>query len=540
MSSSQGYIPANVPFPIAILAAAVGLVFILRSQIIQTCLKSLLSSVINTILSNRYQIKHVKNGSDLPSLPYVFPNGQGNVEKFLNGRANSAKWESEHGSLYRLWSGMKGEVVLTKPSHVELVFRDSHTHIKAHANDSGYLMERLLGSCLGLISGSSWIAVKTGVETPFLHRSTSAYVADVQDFTKSYMRTLGAENKTLREQGKLHPVRDLKLLPFLFVARVVYGPLDAMLERELRDLIPNREDLFKNVISGGITRFPISRFLPLPAIRALRHFKERWADWNDRAYAHALNTKGSDAAPIIGMYEAVEKGTMSREELLQTLDEMMFANIDVTMGGMSWTLVFLATHPTVQKALRSEILAHSSDPATRNAYLLSSWTTTPTLLGASILESARLRPLAAFSTPQACPTPRVLDGYEVPAGTNFVVDSYALNIRDPFWGEDRERFRPQRWLERQKGGRDLRYRYWRFGFGPRTCLGKYVAELVLRSVVVEILETWNISLDVKVGRQEKEKKIGGDGEEENMDWPWDDEMWIHHPDLLLKCDSLTR
>ncbi|OTB11239.1 hypothetical protein K445DRAFT_322235 [Daldinia sp. EC12] len=537
MSSLQAYLPIAVPLPIAVLAVITISIFILRSRIIQTCLKSLLSSVINTILLNRYQIKHVKNGSDLPSLPYVFPNGQGNVEKFLNGRANSAKWENEYGGLYRLWSGMKGEVVLTKPSHVELVFRDSHTHIKAHANDSGYLMERLLGSCLGLISGSSWNAVKTGVEAPFLHRSTSAYVADVQDFTKKYMRTLSAEGSLLGEHGKLHPVRDLKLLPFLFVARVVYGPLDAMLERELRDLIPDREELFKSVISGGITRFSIAQFLPLPAVRALRHFKQRWADWNDRAYAHALNAKGTGEAPIIKMYEAVEKGTMSREELLQTLDEMMFANIDVTMGGMSWTLVFLATHPAVQKALRSEIRANSSDAATRNAYLLSSWTTTPTLLGACILESARLRPLAAFSTPQACPTPRILDGYEVPAGTNFVVDSYALNIRDPFWGEDRERFRPQRWLERQKGGRDLRYRYWRFGFGPRTCLGKYVAELVLRSVVVEILENWSISLDRKARQQDKEKKTGD--EEESMDWPWDDEMWIHHPDLLLRCESVT-
>ncbi|KAI1468200.1 putative cytochrome P450 oxidoreductase GliC-like protein [Daldinia caldariorum] len=532
----QDYLPIHIPLPITILATIAVSILVLRSQTIQTCFKSLLSGVINTILSNHYKIRHVENGSHLPSLPYVFPNGQGNVEKFLNGRVNSAKWESEYGSLYRLWSGIKGEVVLTKPSHVELVFRDSHTHIKAHANDSGYLMERLLGSCLGLISGSSWSAVKAGVEAPFLHRSASKYVADVQDFTKKYMNTLSAKSGLLREHGKLHPVRDLKLLPFLFVARVVYGPLDAGLERELRDLIPDREDLFKSVISGGITRFRIAQFLPLPAVRALHYFKQRWADWNDRAYAHALNFKEAGEASIIKMYEAVEKGSMSREELLQTLDEMMFANIDVTMGGMSWTLVFLATHPGVQKALRSEIRAHSMDAATRNAYLLSSWTTTPTLLGACILESARLRPLAAFSTPQACPTPRILDGYEVPAGTNFVVDSYALNIRDPFWGEDRERFRPERWLERQKSGRDLRYRYWRFGFGPRTCLGKNVAELVLRSVVVEILENWSISLDGKTKQQGEEKKVA---DEENMDWPWDDEMWIHHPDLLLRCEPTT-
>lgn len=403
-------------------------------------------------------------------------------------------------------------------------------------------MDRLLGSCMGLISGSSWTAVKSAFEAPFLHRSSSAYVKDVQDFTKQYMRSLSTDNESFKKDGKLHPVQDLKLFPFLFVARVVYGPLDPELERQLRELIQPREALFRSVIQGGISSFSVARFLPLPSVRALRDFKRRWAAWNDRAHDSALKAAAGrapqqPAAPIVGMYKSVKTGSVTREQLLQTLDEILFANIDVTMGGLSWTLVFLATHAATQDALRAELRAQSSKLAAREAYLLSSWTTAPTLLGACILESSRLRPLAAFSVPQACPTPRVLDGFEVPAGTNFVIDSYALNIRDPFWGEDRERFRPGRWLERQGGGRDLRYRYWRFGFGPRTCLGKYVAELVLRSMVVELVENWRLSLEPAGGGGEKDIGQKGDGGEE-MDWPWDDEMWIHHPDLLLKCERL--
>lgn len=430
--------------------------------------------------------------------------------------------------------------VLTKPAHVEAVFRDSHKHTKAHANDSGYLMDRLLGSCLGLISGQPWSAVKSGVEAPFLHRSIGQYAVDLQDFTGAYMRRLGKDNDAFSQQGELHPVLDLKLLPFLFVAKVVYGPLNKDLESELIDLIPPRQDLFKSVIGGGITRYAFSRLLPLPAIRALHDFKDRWARWNDRAHTHALKGPGASTTPVITMHRAVEDGTMTREQFLQTLDEILFANIDVTMGGLSWTLVFLAAHPAVQQALRSEVRGRSSDKATRNTYLLSSWTTTPTLLGACILEAARLRPLAAFSVPQSCPSPRILDGFEVPAGTNFIIDSYALNIRDPFWGADRDRFRPERWLERHKTGHDLRYRYWRFGFGPRTCLGKYLAELILRCVVVEILENWHIALGPTTGQREKAGENGDSkAGHEDTSWPWDDESWIHSPDLLLKCEPLA-
>ncbi|GAW26922.1 putative cytochrome P450 monooxygenase [Rosellinia necatrix] len=156
------------------------------------------------------------------------------------------------------------------------------------------------------------------------------------------------------------------------------------------------------------------------------------------------------------------------------------------------------------------------------------------------LEAARLRPLAAFSVPQSCPSPRILDGFEIPAGTNFIIDSYALNIRDPFWGVDREKFRPGRWLERHKSGRDLRYRYWRFGFGPRTCLGKYLAELIIRSVIIEILGNWHVDLeDITAQQKDMVEKDDGKAGDEKMSWPWDDETWIHSPQLLIRCRPLT-
>lgn len=425
--------------------------------------------------------------------------------------------------------------VLTKASHVEAVFRDSHKHTKAHANDSGQMMNQLLGSCVGLISGKSWESLKQAVELPFLHRSTTRYIHEIQEYTKAYMSQLSSQNVAFREHGSLHPVRDLRLLPFLFVASVIYGKLDEDLQNELLDIVPDREALFKSVVSGGITRFWFAQFLPLPAIRALRSFKARWASWNDRVHRRAVQSKASSSPPIVGMYESVGCGAITREQLLQTLDEMLFANLDVTMGGISWPLVFLATHPGFQSELRSEIRAHS-EPEARSAYLISSFKSSPTLLGACLLECARLRPLAAFSVPQSCPTPRVLDGFEIPAGTKFVIDSYALNIRDPFWGEDREKFIPQRWIDRLNSGRDLRYRYWRFGFGPRTCLGKYMAELILRTVVVEVLENWQLSLDL--GSDVNGEKREDAGSSEEMNWPWDDETWIHHPNLTLNCKPL--
>jgi gliotoxin/aspirochlorine/mycotoxins biosynthesis cytochrome P450 monooxygenase len=158
--------------------------------------------------------------------------------------------------------------------------------------------------------------------------------------------------------------------------------------------------------------------------------------------------------------------------------EMLFANLDVTMGGVSWNLVLLAAHSEQQEQLVEEICSHAED---LQAYISSS----STFLAACVFESARLKPLAVFSVPQSAPTDRVLDGFVGPAGTSFIVDSYALNLNEAFWGKDAAAYHPERFLQRT--GAAIRYNYWRFGFGPRQCLGKYVADLLIRSLFVCLL-----------------------------------------------------
>lgn len=61
-------------------------------------------------LRRRFPIKSLHGDGEIPTCPYVWPNGQGDVAKFLNGIENSAIWEKSHGPVYRIWSGMSPEV----------------------------------------------------------------------------------------------------------------------------------------------------------------------------------------------------------------------------------------------------------------------------------------------------------------------------------------------------------------------------------------------------------------------------------------------
>lgn len=81
----------------------------LKSQITRYTTR-ILSNVLNAYLARRHVIRNIDDGTAFPSCEYVWPNGQGDAAKFLNGQKNSEAWEASFGAIYRLWSGMTSEV----------------------------------------------------------------------------------------------------------------------------------------------------------------------------------------------------------------------------------------------------------------------------------------------------------------------------------------------------------------------------------------------------------------------------------------------
>lgn len=135
-----------------------------------------------------------------------------------------------------------------------------------------------------------------------------------------------------------------------------------------------------------------------------------------------------------------------------------------------------------------------------------------------VLESSRLRPLATFSGPQFSPSMVNLDGFVIPAGNYFIVDTHVLNIRDKLWSTDKMGFRPERFLQLKP--LDLRYSFWRFGFGPRQYLGKYIADATIRHSIVRILLQYELAiLDSRA-------------------WERDRAVWISYPDFELSCQRI--
>lgn len=84
----------------------------------------------------------------------------------------------------------------------------------------------------------------------------------------------------------------------------------------------------------------------------------------------------------------------------------------------------------------------------------------------------------------------IIDGKEIPAGTQVVVSSLAVHRnKDVF--EDPDSFKPERWFdnkELQKG------EYFPFLFGKRQCIGKEFALMEMRIVVTKIAKKFRLEL----------------------------------------------
>lgn len=393
---------------------------------------------------------------------------------------------------------------------MKLVFRDSDKHPKAENNDAGYLMGRLLGKCVGLLGGEEWRHLRHVSEKAFTRTSTIGHVSMIYDRARKYVQNW-EETGTLGE-GTINPVEDIKQLPFFAVADITFGPLSPEMEKSLWDLAPGHEKLFKEVFKAGWHRFSLSRFFPTDINRTLHEFETKWKKFNLSAYQRAVDNNLVNT-PVYQLFEELETGPISPENVYQTLDEALYANLDVTTGALSWNLVFLAFDPKVQEQARAEIRAvDKSNPDSLHKYLLD----TKSFLSACINEAARLKPLAPFSVPQAAPTERILEGYRIPAGTHYLIDAYALNIKNDFWGEDTERYRPGRFQE--VSSTEIRYNFWRFGFGPRQCMGRYVADVVIRGLLVELLDRWELQLPKGMDRDK---------------WERDMETWVNQPTMNL-------
>jgi cytochrome P450 len=102
-------------------------------------------------------------------------------------------------------------------------------------------------------------------------------------------------------------------------------------------------------------------------------------------------------------------------------------------------------------------------------------------------ETLRLYPPVPFELKQCEQSTTLPDGTYLPKNAILVWCTWAINRSSLIWGEDADQFIPERWLEHGNLISKTAFEYPVFNGGPRTCLGKRMAELIAVQVIATLV-----------------------------------------------------
>ncbi|XP_071752572.2 cholesterol side-chain cleavage enzyme, mitochondrial [Centroberyx gerrardi] len=173
---------------------------------------------------------------------------------------------------------------------------------------------------------------------------------------------------------------------------------------------------------------------------------------------------------------------LSIEDIKASVTELMAGGVDTTSITLLWTLYELARHPNLQEELRAEVAAARAETQGDIQEMLRR---IPLVKGA-LKETLRLHPVAV-SLQRYITEDIIIQNYHIPSGTLVQLGLYAMG-RDPKVFLRPEQYQPSRWLRTESHY----FRSLGFGFGPRQCLGRRIAETEMQLFLIHMLENFRV------------------------------------------------
>ncbi|KAF4461115.1 Cytochrome P450 [Fusarium albosuccineum] len=251
---------------------------------------------------------------------------------------------------------------------------------------------------------------------------------------------------------------------------------------------------------------PFMRIGPKPQLMGLLYATRAIAE-----YKQELAEKGSGnqhVPHLLDKYLRLEEQypeMVNDNQLVIWLLPTVVAGGDTTAASLRAVVYYLAKNPEVKRKLCDEL-----DNAKLN--MPAQWKDLKELvyLDAVIRESMRICPGIAMAPERVVPKGgHVLsDGRCIPAGTKVGINPAVTNRDAGVFGEDVDRFIPERWIQQCKEtDEDFGQRFRRmhdvleydFGGGTRVCLGKNLAKLEIYKVTATLYSRYDRSPEVACG-----------------------------------------
>ncbi|KAJ4912356.1 Cytochrome P450 71A20 [Raphanus sativus] len=133
---------------------------------------------------------------------------------------------------------------------------------------------------------------------------------------------------------------------------------------------------------------------------------------------------------------------LDRSDIRLIILDMFIGGMDTTCTTLDWAMMLLIRHPECMKKLQDEIRTYSR----HEFYVSEEQVEKMKYIKAVIKEVMRLHPPAPL-VPRQLSEDVKLKGYDIAAGTQVIINAWAIHRDTTTWGPDAEEFKPERQLD---------------------------------------------------------------------------------------------
>ncbi|XP_066395848.1 cytochrome P450 CYP94D108-like [Miscanthus floridulus] len=255
----------------------------------------------------------------------------------------------------------------------------------------------------------------------------------------------------------------------------------------------------------------VKRLLNAEPERRMRAALGKIRDYTDRIFRERRERLEAGLArsdDLVSRFAA--RREHSDESFRDAVTNLLLAGRDTTSSALIPLFkTMVSGRPDVEDRIVREIRtvreSSSGSAADADAVSTGTSTTTPTsfsldelrdihYLHAAITESMRLYPPVAINTRRFERDEFLPDGTFVGRGWQVTYSAYAVARVADVWGHDCEEFRPERWFDGGGvfGRPESPFKYPVFHAGLRTCLGKEMAYVQMKSIVACVFERFSL------------------------------------------------